>query len=248
MNCEQTNELVRATSLQEWMLSMSSDFWAAIVGAVVGSVVAGLIAYLIQQQVLKASAKQHEEEAKERRQALGHALLFKMIRIHTDLGLMRMHLDECLGKLETKEHAGMEPWQVVLPIVNPAETVHFSTDEMALLLSLKDNDLFNDLSSFDVIHNSTIELFRAHASQRAALFEMLHPSSMDGMIGETTLTKEQFMRVRPSMLQINALLNDMHKRCTGDAEQAWDVLQRLVTILNEKLELGVSVLPKKSAG
>lgn len=242
-NCAQIDKMIGSAQQSEWVQNMPNEFWSAIVGAIVGSIVAGVIAYLIQRQALKASAKQHEKETKEKQRALGHALLFKMMRIHTNLGVMRMHLEECLGRLETEEHAGWEPWQVVLPIANHAEVVHFSTDEMAMLLSLKDNNLLNDLASLDVIHNSTIDLFRTHASHRAALLERLIPENMDGMVGEIVLTKEQVMYVRPKMVELNALIISMNGRCGQDADQAGDILQRLTTTLNEKLELGVSVIP-----
>lgn len=226
---------------------MPSEFWAAIIGAVVGSVVGGFIAYLIQQKALNASSEQREQEAKERRQALGYALLFKMLRIHSALKHLQMHLTECLGKLEEDECAGWEPWQVTLPIANHAEKVHFSTDEMAMLLSLKNDDLFNDLASLDVIHNSTVELFRTFSSKREALLEIL-PANMNGMVGSIEIPIEQAMYIRPKMVELNALILDMNDRCNQDAEEAWAVLERLNPTLNEKLGLTVSMVPKHMLG
>ena len=222
---------------------MPNEFWAAIIGAVVGAVTAGIISYLIQRTALKATADQLEKEAENRKKALGYALLFKMVRIYSGLAHMSRHLEEHFKKLEQKEYAGSEPWQIVLPIANPLEAVHFSTDEMAMLLSLKDNDLFNDLASLDVVHNSTIELFRTHASLRAKLLEML-PANIEGMVGEVHLTAEQAMYVRPKMVEINALIIDINERCTKDTNEAKDILQRLSTTLNNKLELSISLLSK----
>lgn len=192
---------------------------------------------------LKASADQLQKERTERQNALGYALLFKMVRIHSDLANMGKHLEECLGKLATEECTDWEPWQVVLPIANPVEPVHFSTDEMAMLLSLKENDFFNDLASLDLIHNSTIELFRKHAALRESLLEML-PANMDGMVGEIALSREKAMYVRPKMVEINGLIGAMYERCIQDTDHAWDVLERLTALLNDKLKLGVSVAPK----
>ncbi len=219
---------------------MPNEFWAAIIGALVGSIVGGFITYKIQQKTLTASTEQIEKEARERQHALGYALLFKMVRIHSGLASMRLHLEEYLGKLGQGEYVDWEPWQIVQPIANPLETVHFSTNEMAMLLSLKDNDLFNDLASLDIVHNSTIELFKTHASHRATLLEML-PAKMDGLVGKVELTQEQAMYVRPKMVEMNDLLINMKDRCIQDSDQAWDVLNRLKTTLNDKLGLGVSV-------
>lgn len=225
---------------------MPNEFWAAIIGAVVGATVGGLIAFMIQKVALRASAEQLENEARERRKALGYALLFKIVRIHSGLENLRRHLEISLCKLETEECAGWEPWQVVRPTANFADSVHFSTDEVAMLLSLKDNDLFNDLISLDMIHNSTVELFRFHAALRESLLENL-PANMEGIVGEITLSAEQAMYVRPKMVEINELVTTLNANCIQDTDRAWDVLERLNTILNDKLELGVSVVPKGNA-
>ncbi len=225
---------------------MPNEFWAAIVGAVIGAIAGGIMAYYIQLKALRASSENREKDSKERKMALGYALLFKMVRIHTTIKHMQIHMTECLGKLQEEEYAEWEPWQVTLPVANLAESIHFSTDEMAMLLALKDDDLFNDLSSFDVIHNSTIELFRTFSNSRISLLAML-PANMDGMVGEIRLSQEQAMYVRPKMVELNSLILSINERCIQDEQAAWNVLGKLNEILNDKLELAVSVASKLEA-
>ena len=60
------------------------EFWSAIIGGLVGATAGGAIAYFIQSKVLREGRKQRAEDHKQAQQALGHSLLFKMIRIYSD--------------------------------------------------------------------------------------------------------------------------------------------------------------------
>lgn len=208
---------------------MSNEFWSAIGGAVVG----GLIAFAIQLVALRAAAKQRAEEAAERRKALGHALLFKMLKIYSHLHQFNEHLEETFAKAE-KAGSEREPWEIVLPIANHPAAFHFSTDEMAMLLSLKNDDVFNDVLSMDEVHNSTIVLFQTFAERRLALTSLLS-AEMEGMVGTTELTKEQWQFLRPKMVEVNDLIKSMRQRCELDARDAWSVLTRLHAVLKDKV-------------
>ncbi len=214
---------------------MSNEFWSAIGGAVVG----GLIAFGIQLVALRAAAKQRAEEAAERRKALGHALLFKMLKIHSNLHGFNEHLQETFAKAE-KAGFGGEPWQIVRPIANHPATVHFSTDEMAMLLSLKNDDVFNDVLSMDGVHNSTIALFQTFAECRHSLTSLL-PAEMEGIVGTTEITQEQMQFLRPKMAEVNDLIISMRQRCELDTRDAWSVLTRLQAVLKDKVGLKIEI-------
>jgi hypothetical protein len=65
-----------------------AEFWSAIAGAIVG----GLIAYFIQIRALREGRNQRADDRKLVQQAQAHALLFKMIRIHSDFHPTQFHL------------------------------------------------------------------------------------------------------------------------------------------------------------
>ncbi len=163
---------------------MTNEFWSAIAGAIVG----GVIALGIQLLALHAAAKDRREAAAERQKALGHALLFKTIQIYSHLRSFNGHLKDAQA---VAEKAGQKTiiWQIVLPFANLPQRVHFSTDEMAMLLSLKDDDLFNDLVSMDELHNSTIDIFSTYTARRLSLTAELPTSSMEGEVGTTPLNR-----------------------------------------------------------
>ena len=81
--------------------------WWALVSAFGGAVVGGLISYLLQRQSLAAASalhdadrKQHAADRKEVRKAIGYGLLFKMIRLCSDLSQMGMPVSALTVRLE----------------------------------------------------------------------------------------------------------------------------------------------------
>ena len=141
-----------------------TEFWSAIFGAVVG----GSIAYMIQLKALREGRKQRDEEHKRLQQALGNALLFKMIRVHSNFYDVHKYIEGCFAEAARREHKG-EPWQFVTPLANPPDPVYFSSEEMGMVLGLKNDDVFNLVLQMDVIHNSLIDIVRVLNTERRAL-------------------------------------------------------------------------------
>lgn len=161
------------------MENFGGEFWAAIAGAIVG----GLIALVIQLVALWAAKAERKEDHNERRRALGYALLFKMIQIYSNLRQLRDHL---AGAYERGLEDGLEePWQFVMPIVNVPDRVEFSTDEMSMLLSLGNDDVFNDLASLDQVHNSLCSRL-IPLSHLIKILNLLSVTMLVGGIGERT--------------------------------------------------------------
>ena len=83
-----------------WSIMLGqTEFWAAIVGAIVGAVVGGSIAYMVQVRALREGRKQRGEDHNRLQQALGHALLFKMVRIHSDFYGLHRHFEDCFAEI-----------------------------------------------------------------------------------------------------------------------------------------------------
>lgn len=209
---------------------MDSEFWAAIAGAVVG----GVISYLLQRQNLEAAEKQRDKEKQDRNDALGNALIFKLIRIHSNLVGFEEHLKERLA-LAAQFGESDEPWQFYIPFVNLPSPVHFSSDEMGFLLSLKDDDLFNRIASFDEVHNSAIAIFSTLDSQRAVLTSQLPTETMEGEIGHIALTPEQAKYFRPKMVQLNSLIVQASAWCKTEVPNSRFLLIRLKAVLEAKV-------------
>lgn len=214
-----------------------NEFWAAIAGAVVG----GIIAFVIQIVALRSAKKDRLDEAADKQKALGHALIFKVIRIYSHLRQFNLHL---LAASKLMPNGKGLSWQIVLPIINSPDKIHFTTDEMVMLLGLKDNDLFNDLVEMDERHNATITAFEAYRDHRLALTEML-PSNINGVVGTVELTQDQLKVIGPKMVELDSLLKGAAAQSERQERDSWDVLQRLRDLLVTKVGLTLSIEAKR---
>lgn len=218
---------------------MSSEFWAAIVGAVVG----GLISLGIQMIALYAAKKDRELERKEARASHGRSLLFKMMRIHSDLDGLYHHVEDSYSAVSSEFH--QEPFTFVQPLANFPEYMHFNESEISLVMTFKDDNLLNSLMSLDVIHNSLIETFRTYNVIRSELTQNM-PAEMSGNVGTITLPKEAMLVLRPKMVEANMLLTSIRTRAKIDFNESQSTLialhKALAKHLNfaEKLEFKVN--------
>lgn len=82
-----------------------TEFWSAIAGAVVG----GVIAYAVQIRALREGKRQRADDQKSIQQGLGNSLLFKMIKIHSNIHGIHRHIEECFETAAKRGQKG-EPW------------------------------------------------------------------------------------------------------------------------------------------
>lgn len=209
-----------------------TEFWSAIVGAIVG----GLIALFVQLIALRAAKKQRAEDQKETRRALGNSLLFKMVRIHSNIYGIHRHIEERFEEAMQRGLGG-EPWQFFLPLANPPEPVNFSSEEMGMLLAQKNDDVFNLVLPMDVIHNSMIVLVKLINQERQKLSSLLKPDEVDGHVITGHLSKEQVLMFRPRMIEVNTLIESTRVNANRGTRDSREALKRLNSLLREKLGL-----------
>lgn len=213
--------------------------WWAVVsafgGTIIGSVLGGTISFLLQRRSLAATQALHDTDRREVRKALGYALLFKMIRLSSDLAQLGKPVAEAVNKaIDAGSHEGF--WPVVLPVLPLPDQIKFSPEEMALVLSL-DNGLFNDMAALDDLHNNTIALFGLYAEKRTALTDTLNPDTMEGNSGSMLLTREDRDRMRPRSVELDMLIAGMLERTAQDGKIAWNCLERLHGVLEREFDL-----------
>jgi hypothetical protein len=210
----------------------ATEFWSAVVGAVVG----GVIVFAVQMYALRENARQRREDHLRIQQAQANSLLFKTLRIHSNFYQIHRHLEDCF-ELAGKEDLEREPWQCYLPIANPRDSVDFSSEEMGMLLSQRDDDAFNLVVPLDAIHNSLIAAVRVLNERRIALTERLKPDKAEGNVLSGTLDQQEMLALRPRMIEVNTLLDGLRGRVKKDFEQSDEALERLQRVLRKKLGL-----------
>lgn len=209
-----------------------TEFWSAILGAVVG----GSIAYMIQMKALREGRTQRDEDHKRLQQALGNALLFKMVRIYSNFYGLHRHFEDCFAEAARRGSTD-EPWRFVLPLANPPDPVHFSSEEMGMLLALKNNDMFNLVLPMDVIHNSLVAAVKVLNTERAALTERLKTDEAEGAVLSSNLDRDQTLALRPRMINVNSLIEAIRANAKRNFEESDEALDRLQKVLRDKLGL-----------
>lgn len=205
---------------------MSPEFWAAIAGAIVGSVSAGGVTWLLQRN-------QDARQALDRNKGLARSLIFKLVRIHSDMDGFKKHVSEALAN---SEQNGLKlGWQSLRAIGNLPDRVSFNSDEMAYLISLGDDGLFNDVLTLDVVHSSTIGIFELYKERRLALTDLLSASAIDGTIGTTDLNEAQAAFFAPKFAELDMLAGDIKSRTELDAQEARVALEHTALAVRKTL-------------
>jgi hypothetical protein len=212
-----------------------STAWAvfSVIGAtVIGGIISTIVAFVIQKRGVTAARKQREEDRAEVRRALGYSLLFKMIKLSSNLENLGKTLQESFNNAKESGFAG-QPWQFVQPVVPKSDDIHFSPDEMAMLLSV-DDKVFNEIAALDDLHNQTTALFELYGQKRQATLSRFS-GSVSGSQVSASLTPDEVAWLMPRAMEMNSLIEMMRVRSIDDAKIAWDVLVKLRDTLDTKL-------------
>lgn len=217
------------TNLLNSLLS-ATEFWSAIAGSIVG----GTIAFLVQMKSLGEARKQRASDAKAKHEALGNSLMFKVIRIHANLKASLDHCEESFREALSVDPE-VKPGQAILPIANPPELVSFSADEMGLLLSLRDDKVFNQILPLDTMHNGLLRVWELYATKRGEIGSRLGAHEVEGNKITSIMTKEQFQGVRPLLIELEMLAAHLQAQSKHSADLSRSALHGLNKLLREKV-------------
>ena len=209
--------------------------WSNLISAVIGAIVGGAIAYLMQIRALREARAQRKEDRADSQKALGLSLLFKLSRIYTSVHWIHDFFETQLKVIaDTKL---VEPWQVMQFLPNPPDPVTFTSDEMAMLLGLKSNELFNRMTTMDVAHKGVIDAIKKLNSERELLAERMPPGAFEGDTAHHQIGKEQFARLRPLMISVNTLTTGTRDAASQLNTEAYAALPEFNDLLRDRLGL-----------
>ena len=112
---------------------------------------------------------------------------------------------------------------------------------MAMLLSLKDDDVFNALASLDKIHNSIIPAWTMYEAKRSSIAQQGENHTFDGSDGKGQFDVTRGSHLEAMMFEVEAVATELVRRAQQDFAEANDALSKLVPLLNDRLQLGVNV-------
>lgn len=198
--------------------------WASAAGILFGATISALVSYLLQRNAFAEARRQKESDRYEVHRGQAYSLFFKMVRIHSTVALLDRSLTEFISKTEASGFQGTL-WQRILPMGNLPPRVKFSSEEMALLLSL-DIQLFNDVGPYDDVHNSLLDLFELYGRKRNTMTDRFG-AVMRGGVGTTELTREDAEWMAPRAYELNDLAETMIERTKHDVVESRALLERM---------------------
>lgn len=208
--------------------------WSSAAGVLFGAAISATVSFILQRSSFAEARRQKDKDRREVRKALALSLVFKMIRISSDLNNLGKAVGESIerGKKEGREGT---LFQFVPPTIPLPDTVRFSPDEMAWVLSV-DNNLFNEMGPLDELHTSTVAIFDLYNVKRDKLLEKLG-AQMEGMIGTTFLTPEQKRWFDPRAVELNQLVEIMVQRSQRDAKECWAAFDKLTAVVSKEFDM-----------
>lgn len=211
---------------------MTSEFYAAISGAIVG----GIITVCMQLFTINAARKERDDERLENRKTLSECLLMKVMRIYSyELKLNKL-LEAAYDSADPANHN--DPWRFVMPVATDFEFIKFTFDELALVRSLNDNDLFHLIIQLDHKYNDLIRLFSLYRTKRTALTDQMS-AEMEGNIGTSILSTDEVNQFKPRMVELNSIISPVRKHLKKDLKESRFTLESLhETLKKSKLTDG----------
>tara|TARA_R110000868_G_scaffold148473_3_gene370426 strand:- start:70 stop:843 length:774 start_codon:yes stop_codon:yes gene_type:complete len=207
----------------------ANGFWAGILGAAVG----GLIAFAIQLKVLRENRELRNEDRKLSQQAMANSLVFKLRKIYSNFSIMQEHVDQCFSSDLAKEE-GAEIWQFLLPLGNPPPSIELSSDEMSMLLSLGDLDVFNAVAGLDDGHNALMDSVRLYTQKREELTSQLqHVGRNDSAVVSVADEKEK-LTLLPYFLVANSVASALAEHTDRGFSDSNAALTDALKLLKDK--------------
>lgn len=205
------------------MLSLSGEAWAGLLGGFGGAVVGGLISWLLQLQARQADARVLASDRRERQTGLAHAIIYKLIAIASHYAQYDQGAEAAWANAAL-DPEGPEPWQFVLGSAHEPDPIHFTTDEMTLLVELRMQDVFNSLLTLADAHNQMGVLSALYAQKRVELRRELPAAAFFGKPLTDEKDKAAFARARPLMVELNSLAVSMKDFSARDAAESLSIL------------------------
>lgn len=226
-------------------VSIAWAVFSAIGGSIVGAVISTAVSFTIQKRNLDAAKAQRDEDRLNVRRAQAYSLLFKMIKLASSVYNMKMGLQSCFAVAKERGNDGWEPWQIAQPIVPPADPVHFSSEEMALVLSLNDK-VFNEIAALDNMHNHLAALFDLYGEMRQNVLGRFS-GKVTGSNVSALLTPEESAWLAPRALELNGLITELQSRAEEYDKEAWDGLIKLRGLFESSLGIKHKIERKQAA-
>ena len=164
------------------------------------------------------------------------AHLIKIVIIYSNVRMLHNHLEDCLEKASYSD-SREKAWTFVLPVINLPNLVFFSSEEMSMLIALKDDEVFNSVLLLDSVHNTLCDSFQKFHNERAILLNRTNADKFIGNVGQITLDEKQLLALQPQIIMVNTIIKQLFLNTEKGLSESRKTLFKLHALLQEKLKL-----------
>ena len=213
------------TALMYW------DLVPAIVGGVIGALAGGLPAWALAKRQSDETLRRDQQERVQVEKALAFSSFVKLIQIANSIINNGNHIKSKLTLLRDEENRGLEPFQILTPLVgfHENEYVQFHADELRIFAKYGELELIQNLLLLSERHSTMIAVIQKYSVDRARIQEKLPtPSSFDGDVGSLYVTEEQMNQIKVLTMPLNGIALGLSRNIDYDV----NLLRKIVRDFN----------------
>ncbi len=204
-------------------MAWSPDWFSAAVAlgsAVIGTGLGAVPAFMLARRASKEVLTRDRVSRTEQERAVGLRVQIKLGIIVNSLLTVRRQLAEAIAD---PPGDGVELWQCVQPIIGFAgeERVMFEAEEAALFLAAGAGEYAEAMQLLARRHAVQAEVLKEFGARKAELRAMMPaPALINGTTASFHLEAADYMRVRPVMIDLNSMLEQLVAHLEEDVELA----------------------------
>jgi hypothetical protein len=186
-----------------------SDSMLTFGSTILGALIAGIFSWLLARRTSKETLQRDHEQRREEKLGLALQAHVKLKTIIDNLGTLLRMIESALNNPPSP---ASRPWMCVEPIIGHRgeHSVQFTAAELALFLEAQRGDIAEQMQML-ARKNSTagavIETYNTRRDEMKSKFPP--PDVVDGNLGTTALTREQFMALAPDMAALDSLIDQI---------------------------------------
>lgn len=211
--------------------AQAPEYWdlvPAVVGGVIGALAGGIPAWLLAKRQSDETLRRDKEQRVENHKALAFSTCVKLLHIINSTVSLDNHVKSSLALREKPEHAHMEPWQVLVPMIGHTDegSIRFTAEEMAVFAAAGEYDFMQDMMLLAVRHSSSLATFEEYCRMRNDFREIgPKPKDFDGQIGGLWLTPEEAESYKIYTIPMNNVVEGLAEGLDEDVRLARSVAE-----------------------
>lgn len=218
-----------AAEMTAMSLFQSTEVISAIVGAIIGALAGGIPAWLLAKRQSDETLRRDKEQRLESQKALAFSASVKLLHIINSMIGLSNHVKSCMALHELPDHAHMEPWQVLIPMIGHTEddAVRFTAEEMAVFAAAGEYNLMQDMMLLAARRASSLASFKTYCDMRNE-FRAIgpKPEAFEGQIGSAMLTLQEVNSYKPYTIPLNNVALGLNTGLDEDVRLARSVAER----------------------